>query len=304
MQPVGSKETGRTDLDAFEGMTAHDVDLPAGRVRYYRAGKTGPPVILLHGGVLDSSELAYGEVVPRLSRDYQVYALDWPEHGQSWPWSGGTAEADFGDVLVRLIQHLGLDRLNLVGMSQGGGLAIRYALDHGERVDRVVAIGPVGFEDRRWVLAMMRLAVRLPRAPELATRLLAWSPRLVELAMRSARIHGKATVGFDESVAIGYDQAKQAVRHGTTIVDDYLFQTYCRRPDVIDYRPEARGLTVPTLIVQGQKDRSTSRRALIRAAAEMPRGRYHRVAGAGHLACRDEPEAMTAVISEFMAAGR
>ncbi len=297
---VGSMRTVRTGLDAFEGTTAHEVDLPAGRVRYYRAGTSGPAVILLHGGVLDSSELAYGEVVPRLSAHYRIYALDWPEHGHSWPWSAGTTEADFGDVLARMIRLWGLDRVNLVGMSQGGGLAIRYALDHPEQVDRVVAIGPVGFEDRRWVLTLMRLAVRLPNAPELATRLLARSPRLVGLVMWSARTHGKSTVGFDESVAIGHDQAEQAVRHGTTIVDDYLYQTYCRRSDLVDYRPDAPGLTVPTLIVQGQKDRSTSRRALIRAAAAMPDGRYRRLPGAGHLACRDEPEAMALVIREFL----
>lgn len=273
-------------------------------MRYYRAGTSGPSIILLHGGVLDSSELAYGEVVPRLAGEFQLYALDWPEHGHSWPWSGGTTEADLQDVLERMIQHWELDRINLVGSSQGGGLAIRYALDHPDQVDRVVAIGPVGFEDRRWVLTLMRMAVRLPRGPELATRLLAGSPRMVRLVLWATRTHGKTTVGFDESVAIGHDQAQQAVRHGTTIVDDYLYQTYCRRADLVDYRPEARRLTVPTLIVQGEKDRSTSRRALIQAANEMPHGGYRRVSGAGHLACRDEPEALARVIREFIRANR
>jgi len=273
-------------------------------VRYYRAGTSGPPIILLHGGVLDSSELAYGEVVPRLARDFRIYALDWPEHGHSWPWSGGTTEGELVGVLDQMIQHWGIDRINLVGMSQGGGLAIRYALDHLDRVDRVVAIGPVGFEDRRWVLTLMRIAVRLPRGPELATRLLARSPRMVRLMLWATRTHGKKTVGFDESVVIGQDQAQQAVRHGTTIVDDYLYQTYCRRADLVDYRAEVERLTVPTLIVQGQKDRSTSRRALIRATNEMPQGAYRRVSGAGHLACRDEPQILAQVIREFMLAKR
>ena len=291
-------------MDAFAGTTAYDLDLPPGRIRYYRAGTSGPPIILLHGGVLDSSELAYGEVVPRLARDYQLYVLDWPEHGHSWPWSAGTTEADLGDVLGRMIEHWGLDRINLVGMSQGGGIAVRYAIDHPDRVDRVIAIGPVGFEDRRWVLTLMRIAVRLPRAPQLVTRLLAQWPSLVRLAMRTARTHDTSSVGFDEAVASGHDQAEQALRHGTTIVDDYLYQAYCRRQDLVDYRPEAHRLTVPTLIVQGSKDHSTSRRALLRAAAAMPSGGYRRVNGVGHLSCRDDPGAMADVIREFMASGR
>ncbi len=291
-------------MDAFDGTIAYDLDLPAGRIRYYRAGTTGPPIILLHGGVLDSSELAYGEIMPRLAEGFQLYALDWPEHGHSWPWSAGTTEADLGDVLERMIEHWGLDRINLVGMSQGGGIAVRYAMDHPDRVDRVVAIGPVGFEDRRWVLTLMRVAVRLPRAPQLVTRLLARWPRLVELVMWTARTHGKATPGFDEAVAIGHDQVEQARRHGTTIVDDYLYQAYCRRQDLVDYRPDAHRLTVPTLIVHGSQDHSTSRRALVRAAAAMPSGGYRRVSGVGHLSCRDDPEAMAAVIREFMVARR
>ena len=291
-------------MDVFDGTTAYDVDLPAGRIRYYRAGTTGPPIVLLHGGVLDSSELAYGEIMPRLSGAFQLYALDWPEHGHSWPWTAGTTESDLGDVLGRMIELWGLDRINLVGMSQGGGIAVRYALDHPDRVDRVIAIGPVGFEDRRWVLTLMRVAVRLPRAPQLVTRLLARWPRLVELVMWTARTHGKATLGFDEAVAIGHDQVEQARRHGTTIVDDYLYQAYCRRQDLVDYRPEADRLTVPTLIVHGSKDHSTSRRALVRAAAAMPFGAYRRVSGVGHLSCRDDPEAMARVIREFMAARR
>jgi len=291
-------------VDTFAGTTAYDVDLPAGRIRYYRAGTIGPPIVLLHGGVLDSSELAYGEVMPRLSRGFQLYALDWPEHGHSWPWSAGTTEFDLADVLARMIEHWGLDRITLVGMSQGGGIAVRYGIDHPDRVDRVIAIGPVGFEDRRWVLTLMRVAVRLPRAPQLATRLLARWPRLVELTMRTARTHGTATVGFDEAVRIGHDQAEQALRHGTTIVDDYLYQAYCRRQDLVDYRPDARRLTVPTLIVQGSNDHSTSRRALLRAAAAMPSGRYRRVNGVGHLSCRDDPEAMADVIRGFIASDR
>lgn len=291
-------------MDTFAGTTAYDVDLPAGRIRYYRAGTIGPPIVLLHGGVLDSSELAYGEVMPRLSGGFQLYALDWPEHGHSWPWSAGTTEVDLADVLARMIEHWGLDRITLVGMSQGGGIAVRYGIDHPDRVDRVIAIGPVGFEDRRWVLTLMRVAVRLPRAPQLATRLLARWPRLVELTMRTARTHGTATVGFDEAVRIGHDQAEQALRHGTTIVDDYLYQAYCRRQDLVDYRPDARRLTVPTLIVQGSKDHSTSRRALLRAAAAIPSGRYRRVNGVGHLSCRDDPEAMADVIRGFMASDR
>lgn len=294
---------GRTGnaLDVFEGTVAYDVELPAGRIRYYRAGHSGPPIVLLHGGVLDSSELAYGKVVPLLAERFRVYALDWPEHGHSWPWADGTSEVTLCDVLQRMLHIWDLDRAALVGASQGGGIATRFALDHPERVDRVVAIGPVGFEDRAWVLGLMDAVARVPAVPRLATRLLARFPRLVDLSMRLARVDGKDGEGFRDSVAIGHEQAVRAVQHGATIIDDYLYQTYTRSLACLSYLPEVHRLTVPTLIVQGSRDLSTSRRALIRAATRMPKGEYRRVMGVGHLSCRDDPETMARVIIEFLA---
>lgn len=257
-------------------------------------------MILLHGGVLDSSELAFGKVMPLLAQRFRVYALDWPMHGHSWPWTDGTSEATLCDVLDRMLRVWDLDRVSLVGMSQGGGIAARFAIDYPERIDRVVAIGPVGFEDRWWVLFLVGRVVRLPGVPRLVTRMLARFPRLVDIAMRVARMHGEEEASFRESVAIGHDQARMAARNGATIVDDYLYQTYTRDHSCVSYLPEADRLTVPALIVQGSRDLSTSRRALIRAAAAMPNGSYRRVMGVGHLSCRDDPETMAAVISDFL----
>lgn len=287
-------------MDQFEGAIPFDVDAPGGRIRYYRAGTRGPAVVLLHGGVLDSSELAYGKVVPTLAESYRVYALDWPEHGHSWPWRGRTDEATLARTLAWAIAHWELDRFDLVGMSQGGGMALRFALDQPDRVGRVIAIGPVGLEDRAWVLALMAIPIRIPVLARLATRLLARSRWLIGMMMRIARTRGKATVGFQEAVSIGHDQARVAVENGETILDDYLVECYRWPGRRIDYRRELSGLAVPTLIVHGQKDPATSARALRRAAASMPLGRFTQVPSVGHLACRDDPVALTDVIDSFL----
>ena len=290
-------------MESFAGMTSHDVELPGGRIRAYRAGWTGPPLVLLHGAVLDCAEQAWGEVVPRLSTDFQIHALDWPEHGNSWPATNGTSEAVLGDVLSRMIEVWGLERFHLVGSSQGGGIATRFALDHPEQVDRMIAIGPVGYDDRRLVLAAMSIIVRIPYLPRLVTRLLARFPVLVRLSLIAARTHGEATLGFEESVRLGVEQVERATRYGSTILDDYLVEAFARLHDRIDYLPEVCRLAVPTLIVRGSRDLTTSRRALRRAVASMPDGSFRQVDGAGHLVCRDDPRAVADLISEFLLAG-
>lgn len=289
-------------MDTFAGTTAHDIDLPGGRIRYYLAGTSGPALVLLHGGVLDCAEQAWGEIVPRLSDRFRLYALDWPEHGGSWPARSGTGEAVLGDVLIRLVDHWRLDRFHLVGSSQGGGIATRFALDHPERVERMIAIGPVGYDDRRLVLAAMSVLVRIPHLARLVTRLLSRFPWLVRLSLRAARTRGERTIGFEESVALGVEQVRRADRHGSTIVDDYLVDSFARLHDRIDYRPEVHRLSVPTLIVRGSRDLTTSERALRWAAGVMPSGRFRSIEGAGHLVSRDDPRAVAAIIEEFLLA--
>lgn len=287
-------------MDSFAGVTSYDVDLPSGRIRYYRVGSSGPPLVLLHGAVLDSAELAWGEVIPRLSGKFRIYAFDWPEHGYSWPAADGTSEAVLSDVLSRMVTYWGLERFHLVGSSQGGGIATRFALDHPEQVRRMIAIGPVGYDDRKLVLGVMSLVVRIPGLARLATRLMARFPGLVRLSLLVARTQRKKTLGFEESVQLGWQQVRRAVRYGSTILDDYLVESYERSKTRIDYLPQVGELTVPTLIVYGSKDLSTSERALRRAAAAMPNGTFRRVNGVGHMACRDDPQAIADLILGFL----
>ena len=53
------------------------------RIHYLAAGETGSPVILLHGGGLDSASFSWGNVIGPLSDHHRVFAPDLPGYGQS-----------------------------------------------------------------------------------------------------------------------------------------------------------------------------------------------------------------------------
>jgi pimeloyl-ACP methyl ester carboxylesterase len=103
---------------------------------YYETHGTGRPLILLHGG-LGSGEM-FGPVIPALAQGHQVIAVDLQGHGR-------TADIDrpldvrlMADDVAALIDHLGLDRPDLVGYSLGGGVAFHTAVRHPEKVGRLV----------------------------------------------------------------------------------------------------------------------------------------------------------------------
>ena len=101
--------------------------LPAADVNgislYYELHGSGRPLILLNGGLM-SGEM-FGPVLPLLAGHHQVIAVDLQGHGR-------TADIDrlfdvrlMADDIAALIDHLGLDRPDVVGYSLGGGVRCR-----------------------------------------------------------------------------------------------------------------------------------------------------------------------------------
>src|SRR6202165_1341679 len=103
---------------------------------YYETHGVGRPLILLHGG-LGSGEM-FGPILPMLAERHQVITVDLQGHGR-------TADIDrpidvrlmAGDIAA-LIDHLGLDKPDVVGYSLGGGVALQTAAQYPAKVRRLV----------------------------------------------------------------------------------------------------------------------------------------------------------------------
>ena len=103
---------------------------------YFETIGAGRPLILLHGG-LGSGEM-FGPTRPTLAERHQVIAVDLQGHGR-------TADIDrpidirlMADDIAALIEHLGLDKPDVVGYSLGGGVAFFTAVKYPEKVGRLV----------------------------------------------------------------------------------------------------------------------------------------------------------------------
>ena len=107
-------------------------------LHYTRRG-SGPPLLLLHGNGEDGSYFVHQ--MESFSRRYTVYALDTRGHGQSPRGTGPFTLARFAQDLLDFMDEQKLERAHILGFSDGGNIALTFALAHPERVDRLVLNG-------------------------------------------------------------------------------------------------------------------------------------------------------------------
>jgi 4,5:9,10-diseco-3-hydroxy-5,9,17-trioxoandrosta-1(10),2-diene-4-oate hydrolase len=117
------------------------------RLHYHEAGEhDGLPVVLLHGGGPGASAWSnFGGNLAVLSETFRTLAVDQPGFGQSdKPTQHGQYFTHSAGALAGLLDTIGVEKVHLVGNSLGGGTATRFALDHPDRVGRLVLMAPGG----------------------------------------------------------------------------------------------------------------------------------------------------------------
>ena len=110
------------------------------RTRVLEEG-SGPATLLLHGASLGSScDVWIGNFAALAARGLRVIAPDLPGFGETT----NSADHSVGfrvRFVLRLLDALGIDRAHVVGHSQSGQIAVRLAIEHPERVGRIVVLG-------------------------------------------------------------------------------------------------------------------------------------------------------------------
>lgn len=285
--------------DPFDTRT--DLTVSGGPVRLYRAGESGPPLLLLHGAMLDTARGVWRRVAQALATDYRVHVIDLPRHGGSRPWRGVLDDTFYRRFLDDLLDALDLPQTAIIGLSMGGGIATGYALDHPERVSSLIAVGPGGIGARRPAQLLTWLFLRTPGAMRLTSRNLARRPELVRRSMITSLTAGSDTPDFEDIVRLAVEEARAKDAHGEPGLDDWQAQAYGPFTMRLNLLPDLPRLTVPTLWVRGDQDTLVGEAELSAAVAAAPGSRLVTVTDAGHIVTYDQPEEFTRLAREFLA---
>lgn len=260
-------------------------------LNYISAG-SGEPLILLHGGQGDyrSWELPMAE----LSRYYRVISYsrryNFPNQNPqtSTDHSAKTEAAD----LSALIKALRLKRVNLVGTSMGAATALTFAIDNPRKVRRLIIAEP----------PLLSLAKRFPEGDALyqdfMTRIqnpanAAFAAGDDEIAMRFF-VDGFATPGR-------FDALPPEARLGV-MQNAGFFKMLARSSDPYPEisRASLRRLSMPVLVITGEKTIAIHRRIDEELSRLIPRARSATIPAAGHESPRENPRVFTEVVDNFL----
>lgn len=106
---------------------------------FYSKQGSGPPLLLLHGNGEDGTYFVHQ--IAEFSKDFTVYAIDTRGHGKSPRGAVPFTISQFADDLLAFLDQQGLNQADILGFSDGGNIALTFALRYPARVNRLILNG-------------------------------------------------------------------------------------------------------------------------------------------------------------------
>jgi 3-oxoadipate enol-lactonase len=241
---------------------------------YYRVDGDGPPVVFCHGRA--STHLSWSRQVVSLRDRYLCITYDMRGFGRSTDEADDPGLAAHCDDLAAVLDHLGVERTFLVGQSMGGFGVLQFALRYPERVlGLVLSSTPAGVDDEV-------LVARVREAQEAAAGL--------PLPGRVFRPHFIETQ--PEMLFIWLAQQAASPSYPKSFLAPLWYGGGPSAEDV-------RRLTVPTLILAADHDRSVPVAAAQRLQELIPNARVKVADECGHCIYWERPEFYNTALLEF-----
>jgi pimeloyl-ACP methyl ester carboxylesterase len=269
-----------------EGVTVH----------YLQAGESGSPVVLLHGAGADSARLSWEEVIlPLAESGHTVYAPDLPGYGATgWVDASYTVQYNV-DFVLRWLNAVGLDQVGLMGLSMGGAISLGLALDHPERVDKLVLVDSYGIQRKVALHFVSWLMVKIPGIMEYSWSYARKSKQNSRWLVSSIFANPKA---IPDSLMDEVYQAALQPHAGEAFTRQQRDEVSAGGLKTI-YLSRLPEIQIPTLLIHGRKDIAVPLACAEEAHRLIAGSELRIIDQAGHWPQREQPEAFLQAVLPF-----
>lgn len=249
------------------------------RVNYLSEGE-GSPVVLIHG--LGNDLSLWNDVAAILARQHRVLRYDVRGFGATDKPSGPYSMAQFGQDLCGLLDVLGIRSAHLMGVSMGGVIAQRLALDRPECVRSLVLVSTSSEVGAQARTAWLRLADVIEAR--------GFDPR-----------NADASRAFSAEFAARHPTIVRAMGARNAANDPSAYAAAARVAGDYHWTDALADVDCPVLIVQGLDDRLTPPGGSVKMHRALRRSRLLLLDGVGHNVQTEKPEVLGNAALAFFA---
>ena len=236
---------------------------------YYEVYGAGKPLLLLHGGLFGYID-EFSDFIPELAQHYQVIAIATRGHGRSELGRQPLTYERFARDALAVLDHVTKEKATVFGFSDGAITTYAMALQHPERLERVIAMGggPLGIAD--------------------------YTPQGIE--------EGKSLSGEGLEKALpDFVAGRKKLMPQPERWSDFVgrLKTLYQSPVYLD-REKLRGVDVPYLLILGEHDPYASLETFVRLYRTFPRAQIAIVPGCGHCVLTERPQLTRELIRGFL----
>lgn len=290
-----------------DGLLSRWVRLPNGvKAHYVTSGETGPPIVLLHGGIIGSSGTAgWRFMAPFLGANgFRVYCPDMPSFGLTTDPEGAYRPGPGGhlDFLRDFLDALVLDRVHLGGNSMGCMNAVNFVVAHPERVlSFALVAGPIGDlvpdQEREWF--NIKPTLGQPNTRRFDGTEASMRSMLESIVLRAEEVTDELVTMRTQAANLQADAYYRhlVARDAMVTGDDPDLAARLSTTGRLDR------LTVPGIYLFGRQDKFPLSMAFPQEDA-LPKVQFFYPDGCGHQGQTDRPELFNDVFLEFFRDGK
>jgi len=265
--------------------------------RAYRVAGSGPAILLIHG--IGDNSTTWSTVQSKLAQRFTVIAPDLLGHGKSDKPRADYSVAAYANGMRDLLSVLDIDRVTVVGHSLGGGVAMQFAYQFPQLVDRLVLIGAGG------VTKDVNIALRVASLP-MGSEALAFLR--LPLVLPAVQAVGRVAGAVFGSTGLGRD-IPDVLRILADLPEPTASSAFARTlRAVVDWRGQVVTMldrcyltqSVPVQLIWGGADSVIPVSHAQLAHAAMPGSQLEIFDGSGHFPFHDDPDRFVEVLEQFI----
>lgn len=265
--------------------------------RAFRIAGSGPALLLIHG--IGDNSTTWSTVQTKLAQRFTVIAPDLLGHGKSDKPRADYSVAAYANGMRDLLSVLDIERATVIGHSLGGGVAMQFAYQFPQLVDRLILVGAGG------VTKDVNIALRAASLP-MGTEALALLR--VPLVLPALQVLGRIGGALFGSTGMGRD-LPHVLRILADLPEPKASSAFSRTlRAVVDWRGQVVTMldrcylteSIPVQLIWGSKDVVIPAAHAELAHAAMPGSKLEIFEGSGHFPFHDDPDRFVEVVEQFI----